>query len=67
VEFDDYRHSGFRPRGYGAQRRHAGRESQYESFALSNVVPQDADDNRHLWADIKLAVRELVLAGGDTV
>jgi endonuclease G len=42
-------------------------QSQYESFALSNVVPQDADDNRHLWADIKLAVRELVLAGGDTV
>jgi endonuclease G len=42
-------------------------QSQYESFALSNVVPQDADDNRHLWADIKSAVRELVLAGDDTV
>jgi endonuclease G len=41
--------------------------SQFESFALSNMVPQNSDDNRHLWADIETAVRELVLASGDDV
>ena len=41
--------------------------SQMQSFVLSNMIPQNADDNRNLWADIEMAVRELVLAGGDDV
>ncbi|MCB8883023.1 DNA/RNA non-specific endonuclease [Acidisoma cellulosilytica] len=64
---EDYRGSGF-DRGHMAP---SGDEpdslSQYESFALSNMVPQNPNDNRYLWADIETAVRELVLAGGDEV
>lgn len=35
-------------------------EAQHESFALSNIVAQDADNNRHLWAGTEMAVRNLV-------
>jgi len=41
--------------------------AQWESFVLSNVVPQNANDNRYLWADIEFAVRGLVLGDGDSV
>lgn len=62
---DDYRHSGW-DRGHMAP---SGDEpdpvSQFESFALSNMVPQNSDDNRRLWADIETAIRELVLTSGD--
>lgn len=63
----DYRHSGW-DRGHMApsgDQPDAG--SQFESFALLNIVPQNSDDNRHLWADIETAVRKLVLASGDDV
>jgi endonuclease G len=63
----DYRGSGY-DRGHMAP---SGDEpdsvSQFQSFVLSNMVPQNSDDNRHLWADIETAVRELVLASGDDV
>lgn len=35
-------------------------EAQYESFTLSNIVAQDPDNNRHLFAGIEMAVRNLV-------
>jgi endonuclease G, mitochondrial len=64
---EDYRGSGY-DRGHMAP---SGDEpdaaSQYESFTLSNMVPQNANNNRYLWADIEMAVRELVLAQGDDV
>ena len=64
---DDYRGSGF-DRGHMAP---SGDEpdgqSQYESFALSNMIPQKPNDNRYLWADIETSVRELVLVAGDDV
>jgi endonuclease G len=64
---EDYRGSGY-DRGHMAP---SGDEpdatSQYESFTLSNMVPQNSNDNRFLWAEIETAVRELVLAGGDEV
>ncbi|MCB8877416.1 DNA/RNA non-specific endonuclease [Acidisoma silvae] len=64
---EDYRGSGF-DRGHMAP---SGDEpdnsSQYESFALSNMIPQNSNDNRYLWADIETAVRELVLANQDEV
>lgn len=64
---DDYRHSGW-DRGHMAPSGdEPDGESQFESFALSNMVPQNSDDNRHLWADIETAVRELVLASGDDI
>ncbi|GAB2295009.1 hypothetical protein Dimus_029197 [Dionaea muscipula] len=64
---DDYRHSGC-DRGHMAPSGDEPDEaSQFQSFALSNIVPQNANDNRYLWADIEFSVRELVLAGGDDV
>lgn len=64
---DHYRHSGY-DRGHMAPSGDEPDEaSQFQSFALSNIVPQNANDNRYLWADIEFAVRELVLAGGDDV
>lgn len=33
--------------------------SQYESFSLANMIPQDADDNRHLWQGVEIAVRSM--------
>ena len=63
----DFRHSGY-DRGHMAPSGDEPDEpSQRESFALSNMVPQNANDNRHLWADIEAAVRMLVLAGGHDV
>jgi endonuclease G len=63
----EYRASGF-DRGHMAP---SGDEPdgrcQYESFALSNMIPQDPNDNRYLWADIETTVREFVLAGGDEI
>jgi endonuclease G len=41
--------------------------SQYRSFALSNIIPQNANDNRYLWAEIETAMREIVLSGRDEV
>ena len=64
---EDYRGSGF-DRGHMAP---SGDEpdnsSQYESFALSNMIPQNPNDNRYLWADIETAVRKFVLANQDEV
>jgi endonuclease G len=64
---EEYRDSGY-DRGHMAP---SGDEpdgfSQYQSFALSNMIPQNANDNRYLWAGIETAVRELVLSGRDEV
>jgi endonuclease G len=35
------------------------RESQHESFALTNMVPQNAANNRHLWAAIESTTRDM--------
>lgn len=40
-------------------------EAQHESFSLSNVIPQNADSNRKLWADIERSVRNLARKHGE--
>ncbi|WP_432263291.1 DNA/RNA non-specific endonuclease [Cupriavidus sp. TMH.W2] len=40
-------------------------EAQYESFSLANIVPQNPDNNRHLWAGIETAVRDLAERRGE--
>jgi endonuclease G len=64
---EEYRDSGFDRGHMVPSADEPDWQSQYESFALSNIVPQNANDNRYLWADIEMAVRELVLSGGDDV
>ncbi|WP_425953092.1 DNA/RNA non-specific endonuclease [Ralstonia pseudosolanacearum] len=40
-------------------------ESQHESFSLANIVPQNPDNNMHLWAGIETAVRDLAVRRGE--
>jgi endonuclease G len=39
--------------------------AQYESFALSNMIPQDPDNNRNLWEGVESAVRAHVNEAGE--
>jgi endonuclease G len=41
------------------------RDSQRDSFSLANIVPQNGENNRHLWAGIEGAVRKLTKREGD--
>ena len=64
AELSDYRHSGY-DRGHmtpSADMPDAA--SQDESFSLANVVPQDRDNNRFIWADIEQTVRRIARANG---
>ena len=40
-------------------------QAQHESFSLANMVPQNPDNNRHLWAGIESAVRTLARSHGE--
>ena len=43
----------------------ADEKSQHESFSLANIIPQDSDNNRHLWEGIESAVRDLAKRRGE--
>lgn len=60
AELEDYRGSGF-DRGHMAASGNMGtRLSQNQSFALSNIVPQNRDNNQLLWRDLEEATRAIV-------
>lgn len=65
AELDDYARSGY-DRGHMAPNGDMpDRETQRESFTLANMVPQDAENNRHLWAGIEAVVRKQAQKEGD--
>jgi endonuclease G len=65
AELADYARSGF-DRGHMAPNGDMpDRDSQRDSFSLANIVPQDGENNRHLWAAIEGAVRKMVKREGD--
>ena len=65
AELSDYARSGF-DRGHMAPNGDMpDRDSQYDSFSLANMVPQDGENNRHLWAAIEGAVRKLAKRDGE--
>lgn len=65
AELADYRGSGY-DRGHMAPNGDMpDPESQRESFTLANMIPQDANNNRGLWARLEGAVRELARMDDD--
>ena len=65
AELSDYARSGY-DRGHMAPNGDMpDRASQHESFTLANMVPQDADVNRHIWAGIEGVVRKMAQKEGD--
>jgi endonuclease G len=64
AELSDYARSGF-DRGHMAPNGDMpDRASQHESFTLANMVPQDGENNRHVWAGIEGAVRKMAQKEG---
>ena len=64
AELADYARSGF-DRGHMAPNGNMpDRKSQKESFTLANMVPQDASNNRRVWAGIEGAVRKMAQKEG---
>ena len=64
AELRDYARSGF-DRGHMAPSANMPtRRTQHESFTLANMVPQDRDNNREVWAGIEGAVRRMASKDG---
>ncbi|QJD93191.1 DNA/RNA non-specific endonuclease [Duganella dendranthematis] len=65
AELSDYARSGY-DRGHMAPNGDMpDRATQHESFTLANMVPQDGDVNRHIWAGIEGVVRKMAQKEGD--
>ena len=64
AELSDYARSGFDRGHMSPNGDMPDRETQHESFTLANMVPQDADNNRHVWAGIEGAVRKMAKKEG---
>ncbi|WP_020654074.1 DNA/RNA non-specific endonuclease [Massilia niastensis] len=65
AELSDYSRSGF-DRGHLAPNGDMpDRRTQRESFSLANMVPQNGEHNRHIWAPIEGAVRKMAKKEGE--
>lgn len=65
AELSDYSRSGY-DRGHLAPNADMpDRSSQRDSFSLANIVPQNGENNRNLWAGIEGAVRSMAKREGE--
>lgn len=64
-ELKDYERSGF-DRGHLAPSGDMPTASaQRECFTLANMIPQDPDNNQHLWEALESSLRDLTLKSGE--
>lgn len=61
----DYSHSGFDRGHMSPSGDMSSSKAQYQSFTLSNMVPQNPNDNRELWEGIEAATRHLAIKYGN--
>lgn len=65
AELEDYAESGY-DRGHMAPSGDMpDKKSQQESFSLANMVPQNPNNNEHLWKAIEAATRDLAISSGE--
>lgn len=65
AELADYKHSGWDQGHNSPSGDQPTAESQYQSFSLANMVPQNPDNNRHLWQGVEISGRALAKYDGD--
>jgi endonuclease G len=63
-ELSDYAHSGFDRGHMSPSGDMPDARSQHESFSLANMVPQNANNNQHLWVAIEESTRKLAKKRG---
>ena len=65
AELSDYKSAGF-DRGHIAPNADmTDSVSQYDSFSLANIIPQDPHHNRELWRRIEMSTRDLARTHGE--
>ncbi len=65
AELSDYSRSGY-DRGHNSPSGDFGtQKAQEESYSLAKMMPQDPDNNRHLWEGVESAVRSLAKKEGE--
>lgn len=65
AELADYSQSGFDRGHLSPNGDMPDAHTQYESFSLANIAPQNGNHNRNIWRHIEVATRNLTLKHGE--